>query len=206
MYTPAHFAVRDLEVLDALFQRDAFITLITTGDDGFPFASHLPVLYHREGESVRVSGHWSKANPQAIAGGKALLIAHGPHAYISPRWYTDPERQVPTWNYAVAHLRGELTTFDDTQRLQGTVAQLAAAYEQPMQGDWRFPESAPAKLASLRGIVGFDFEPTSIAIKCKFNQNHPEANRHSAIHALRARGGHDAEVADWMQWLNFGRD
>lgn len=205
MYTPRHFDIKDLGVLDVLFRRDAFVTLVTVDDDGKPFASHLPVLYQRDGERVLIRGHWSRANPQARATQKALIIVHGPHGYISPTWYTDPQQQVPTWNYATAHLSGALTIVDDVDRLQTLVAELAAVYESGDGDGWQFPASAPSKQGSLRGIVGFELEASTIEIKCKFNQNHPEANRHSAIQALRARGSNDQELADWMEWLNFGR-
>ena len=51
MYTPKHFAEHDLAGLDALVARDAFATLVTVAD-GAPFASHLPVLYRRDGDHV----------------------------------------------------------------------------------------------------------------------------------------------------------
>jgi transcriptional regulator len=34
-----------------------------------------------------------------------LVMFHGPHAYVSPSWYADPQ-SVPTWNYAVVHAHG----------------------------------------------------------------------------------------------------
>ena len=52
MYTPRAFDETDLGELDRLIARDAFVTLITTDADGVPFASHLPVLYARDGERI----------------------------------------------------------------------------------------------------------------------------------------------------------
>lgn len=201
MYSPRAFIETDLGVLDALFQRDAFITLITQDADGQPFPSHLPVLYTREENQVRLRGHWSRANPQWKHGGQALVIVHGPHAYISPTWYTDPDQRVPTWNYAVAHLRGPLEVFHEADRLQPLVADLAAKYEQGIGSPWRFPESAPGELADLRGIVGFDIAVERIDIKCKMNQNHPAANVDGAIAGLRQQGAASVELADWMDRL-----
>ena len=53
MYQPRAFVETDLAALDALIAADPFVTLITPGDDGLPFASHLPVLYAR-----RYRGQW----------------------------------------------------------------------------------------------------------------------------------------------------
>ena len=48
MYLPSSFAETDLAALDQLLERDPFVTVITT-DAGQPFASHVPVLYRRDG-------------------------------------------------------------------------------------------------------------------------------------------------------------
>src|ERR1700680_3554717 len=108
MYIPDAFRETDLARLYWLASHDAFGTLVSFAD-GAPIATHLPVLYSRDGARVTLTGHWARPNPQwrTIEAQRALFILHGPHAYISPRWYTDPEANVPTWNYAAAHLYGK---------------------------------------------------------------------------------------------------
>ncbi len=201
MYTPRHFAESDLAALDALIERDAFVTLISTVD-GAPFASHLPVLYRRDNDRIHIQGHWAKANPQwrHIAGQNVLMIVHGPHAHISPSWYADPSVQVPTWNYATAHLYGSVETFNDASALQILVSALADRYESAVGSDWRFPDSAPGESRSLGGIVGFRLDVLRVELKFKLNQNHPEANVRGAIQGLMARGDENAvAIADLMQ-------
>lgn len=201
MYTPRHFAESDLNSLDVLFERDAFVTLISSVDAA-PFASHLPVLYQRDGGQIQIHGHWAKANAQwrTISGQNALMIVHGPHAHISPSWYANPAAQVPTWNYAVAHLYGAVEPFDDAAALQNVVATLAERYEQAVGSDWCFPESAPGEVRALSGIVGFRFEVQRVELKFKLNQNHPDANVRGAIQGLLARGDENAvAIADLMQ-------
>ena len=199
MYLPRRFAESDLAALDALIARDAFVTLVTLGADGQPFASHLPVLYRRDGEQIVLEGHWAKPNPQAGHGDSALVIVHGPHAYVSPTWYAEPDKHVPTWNYAVAHLRGPLERYDDPAQLEAMVAELAVKYESGIGSDWRFPESAPGELGDLRGIVGFRIAVSDVAMKFKLNQNHPAENVAGAANALAAMGGEAAEVAHLMR-------
>jgi len=205
MYTPRHFAETDLTALDALFARDAFATLVSTVD-GAPYASHLPVLYQRDGERIDVRGHWARANPQwqTIAGQTVLMIVHGPHAYISPTWYANPSEQVPTWNYAVAHLYGEIHLVEGTA-LQDIVATLAAHYETGIGSDWRFPDSAPGEIAALRGIVGFRFDVQHAELKFKLNQHHPEANVRGAIAGLRAQGDENAIATAALMQDRFDR-
>jgi len=178
MYRPASFVETDLAALDALIERDNFITLITVRD-GVPTVNHLPVLYHRDGDSVRLRGHWARPNPQARHAGPATVVVHGPHAYVSPSWYPDKEAEarVPTWNYAVAHLAGTLETFDDEASLAALVDDLSHQHEARVGRDWRFEYVRDDHRSQLRGIIGFRFHVDTASLKFKLNQNHPVANR-----------------------------
>jgi len=196
MYRPRAFVETDLAQLDALIAADPFVSLVTTGGDGAPFVSHLPVLYRRDGDAARIEGHWAKPNPQARHAGEALLIVHGPHAYVSPGWYPDKEAagRVPTWNYAVAHLRGRLETFDDEASLGDLVSRLSDRFEAGVGSDWTFEPEREQHRGLLRGIVGFRLVPDRIEMKFKLSQNHPLANRRSVIEALSAREDADARA------------
>lgn len=178
MYQPASFVETDLTALDALLERDNFITLVTVRD-GVPCVNHLPVLYRRDGAQVELRGHWARPNPQAKHAGAATMIVHGPHAYVSPSWYPDKETQarVPTWNYAVAHLQGTLETFDDEASLAALVDDLSRQHEARVGRDWRFEVERDDHRVQLRGIVGFRYLVETSTLKFKLNQNHPVANR-----------------------------
>lgn len=202
MYTPRAFAGTDLVALDALFGRDPFITLVTPGDGPLPQISHLPVLYARDGDAVLLEGHWARPNPQALQAGEALAIVHGPHAYVSPGWYPDKDAaaRVPTWNYAVAHLRGRLQPVHGQAALASLVSRLSAVFEAGVGSDWAFETGRPEHMRQLRGIVGFRFEADAIELKLKLSQNHPQANADAVVQALgRAPSQPAREVADWMR-------
>lgn len=201
MFLPRKFAIDDLAALDALVARDAFVTLISQVDDA-PFATHLPVLYDRRDEQVRFTGHWARANAQwrDIEGQSALLIVHGPHAYVSPTWYADPSASVPTWNYATAHITGRIRLIQDRDALSDLVARLASTYESAIGSDWRFPDGAPGTTHELAGIVGFELAAERIQIKHKLNQHHGDASVAGAITGLRNTGRPlDGEVAELME-------
>lgn len=178
MYRAPSFAVSDLSALDALIARDNFITLITVRD-GEPTVAHLPVLYRRDGDRIELRGHWSRANPQARHAGRAKAIVHGPHVYVSPSWYPDKleAARVPTWNYAVAHLEGELTPFDDEASLAELVDQLSQQHEAQVGRDWRFDFERDDERRQLRGIIGFRLDVERVCVTFKLSQNHPVANR-----------------------------
>jgi transcriptional regulator len=201
MYRPASFVETDLTGLDALIERDNFITLITVRD-GLPVVSHLPVLYRRDGDRIELHGHWARPNPQARHAGPATVIVHGPHAYVSPSWYPDKEAaaRVPTWNYAVAHLQGTLELFDDEASLAELVDGLSRQHEARVGQSWRFEHDRDDHRVQLRGIVGFRFHVDTAALKFKLSQNHPVANRRSVADQLQQQS-RDAsrEVAELMR-------
>lgn len=196
MYQPRAFVQTDLAQLDALFAIDPFVTLVTLDEAGASFASHLPVLYQRDGERILIAGHWARPNPQSTHRSEALMIVHGPHAYVSPGWYPDKlsAGRVPTWNYAVAQLRGRFEAFADEASLADLVSRLSSHFEATVGSDWEFDPADARQLALLRGIIGFRFVPEQVDIKCKLSQNHPLDNRHAVIAALSDRDNADARA------------
>lgn len=199
MYIPPHFLQTDLARLDWLAAHDSFGTLVSLVDSA-PFATHLPVLYRRGGERVTLLGHWARPNPQwrSIEGQRVLFIFHGPHAYVSPRWYSEPQHNVPTWNYATAHLYGSIRLVQEPPELEEIVTALAQQYEGGAQEPWRMAESDGR--ARLHGIVGFELVADRVEIKYKLNQNHITENVTGAIAGLEQQGGEDAvAIAHLMQ-------
>jgi transcriptional regulator len=201
MYNPPHFATTDLTWLDWLAEHHAFGTLISQ-HEGAPVASHLPVLYRRNDNQVVLTGHWARPNPQwpTSEGQRVLFIFHGPHAYISPRWYADSAKQVPTWNYVAAHVYGTIRLVDGGEELEQIVIALAQKFESGTTVPWTLAGSDPANRARLKGIVGFELRSESIQVKLKLNQNHPATNVAGAILGLRNTGSEAAAaVAALMQ-------
>ncbi|HVW68528.1 MAG TPA: FMN-binding negative transcriptional regulator [Steroidobacteraceae bacterium] len=210
MYNPAHFTSTDLSWLDWLAASHAFGTLVSQVDEA-PFATHLPVLYRRSDSQVVLSGHWARPNPQwrDIERQRVLFMFQGPHAYISPRWYADAPKQVPTWNYIAAHVYGTIRAIHEGPELERIVIALAAQYEAGIPvpsangapaAPWRLEDADPANRARLKGIVGFELRADSVQLKLKLNQNHPAANVLGAIAGLRETGSPEAAaVADLME-------
>jgi transcriptional regulator len=207
MYLPQTFSTEDPQALDRLVDYSAFGTLVSQLG-GAPFASHLPALYRRADGRVTLTGHWARANPQwrEIEGQRVLFIFQGPHAYISPRWYLDPEKNVPTWNYAVAHVYGQVRVIHDVTELERIVTSLAAKYEAGAQAPWRLDDTGEAGRGRLRAIVGFELAAEQVQVKVKLGQNQVEGNVAGAIAGLRAVGSAEAvETAAWMQGALDGR-
>lgn len=203
MFIPADFVETDLAWLDRLLERDAFVTVVTTGSDGLPQVTLLPVVYRRDGDDILIEGHWARPNPQAGHAGPALVLVHGPHGYVSPGWYPDKEAmaRVPTWNYAAAELRGTLEPVTDPDALIDMLDRLSARYEAQVGGDWDLLPIEPRQRRMLAGIIGFRFRAQQVQIKLKLSQNHPQANQHGVIDALSALDSPPShELAQWMRW------
>lgn len=201
MYIPQQFSSQNAEDLDRLAAYNAFGTLVSQLG-GAPFASHVPVLYRRGGSQVILSGHWARANPQwrEIEGQRVLFILHGPHAYISPRWYLEPEKSVPTWNYAVAHVYGRVRVIHEAAAVEGIVEALAAQYEAGAHNPWRFEDAGEAGRARLKAVVGFELAADEVQVKLKLGQGSIPENVRGPVRGLRAVGSTSAaEVAAWME-------
>ena len=201
MYNPPHFTSTDPTWLDWLAEHHPFGTLVSQVEDA-PFASHLPVLYERTDGEVTLTGHWARPNPQwrEIETQRPLFLFQGPHAYISPRWYADTPKQVPTWNYVAAHVYGTIRLIQEGPELEHIVVSLAEKFESGATTPWSLADSDPANRARLRGIVGFELRSTSVQVKLKLNQNHPVANVAGVIAGLRDTGSEEAAaVAALMQ-------
>ncbi len=193
MYTPAHFAVDD----DAARQ---FVAEIATGDlvtlteDGM-IATFLPLLHDATGSGFgSLVGHVARTNDQwrRAPQGEALVIARGPDAYVSPSWYASKAehgRVVPTWNYATAHVYGELVVHDDVEWLDVLVRRLSERHESDRESPWSVDDAPPAFVAGqLRAIVGLEVVISRVEVKVKMSQNRPAADVDGVVAGLAANG------------------
>jgi len=200
MYTPAPFVVDDLPTLHDFIDHHGFATLISQGEE--PAASHLPFLLDRQaGTQGRLRSHMARANPQweTADGTPVLVIFSGPHAYISPRWYTG-ENVVPTWNYVAVHVHGTLRVVDSRDAVLNIVEQTVAHYEADRPEPWEYAGDADFLDRLLQMIVGFEIEIDRIEGKWKLSQNHPAERREGVIHGLQATGvPSDLVIARLMQ-------
>lgn len=190
MYVPNHFAETDVARLRALMREHAFATVFAMLD-GAPFATHVPLLLDAErGPLGTLVGHVARANPHARAfdGATPLLaIFHGPHAYVSPRWYqTAPA--VPTWNYVAVHATGRARVLDDAAQVRALLARTAALYEAGADAPWTTEAASEHVEKRLRGIVAFEMPIETLEGKRKLSQNTTPADRAGVIAALRAQG------------------
>jgi transcriptional regulator len=202
VYLPPHFTETRPDILAAHIERHDFALLVTNGAGGM-IASQIPVLSETRDGVLRLQGHLARANPQVAdlaAGGEALMIFAGPHAYISPGWY-EAGPAVPTWNYASVHAYGTVRPIDDAGWLRGLLRRLSDRHEAREAVPWRMDDLPAPYLASmLKGIVGLELAVARLEGKFKLSQNRPAGDRPRIIAALEARGDADSRgVAQLMR-------
>lgn len=190
MYTPKHFAMDGLSDQHALIEANDFGVLVSTGADGL-FATHIPFMLKRDEGSVgTLYAHMARANPHTkLIGSEALAIFSGPHAYVSPGWYSERAINVPTWNYSAVHCYGvpQALGGDPLDHLKI----MAARYEGQRTRGWSVDELEAEIRESLpRGIISFRMEITRIEGKAKLSQNKPRDERVRVIEGLKADGAH----------------
>ena len=193
MYVPAQFAADDVSEL--LSRRQA-ADLVTMTGDGL-VATFLPFVH--DGGSLL--GHVARNNDQwsRPVTGEAMVIVHGPDAYISPGFYASKAehgRVVPTWNYLTAHVYGELIIHDDVEWLDALVRRLTDLHEATEPSPWSVDDAPPKFVAGqLRAIVGVELVISRIEAKVKMSQNRPAADVDGVVAGLAARGDHAGAAA-----------
>lgn len=202
MYIPAHFEVDD-ETTGRFLRDTRAADLVTSTDDGL-VATYLPMLFDPDrGAKGSMVGHLARNNDQwrRSPRAEALVIVHGPDAYISPSWYASKAehgRTVPTWNYATAHVYGDLEIHDDAGWLDQHVRRLTARHEGSREQPWQVDDAPASYIAGqLRAIVGVEVVITRIEIKFKLSQNRPQADIDGVVTGLTQTGlGEVAELVE----------
>ena len=143
-------------------------------------------------------GHVARANPQwsTPAIGEAMVIVHGPDAYVSPSWYpskAEHGKVVPTWNYTTFHVYGRLVVHDDPVWVELLVRRLTERHEAGRPSPWSVDDApGPFVAGQVRSIVGVEVVITRFEAKAKWSQNRPAADIDGVEEGLGAVGRLDA--------------
>lgn len=198
MYLPKHFEETNVEAIFNLMRSQPLATLITSSSGGLN-ANHIPLL-HTDSPTPfgKLQGHVPRSNPLAsseMSGLEALAIFHGPNAYISPSWYASKRESgqvVPTWNYMVVHVYGQLRIIDDPVWVRTQVEALTELNESQFEEPWKVSDAPDSYVNRLiRSLVGIELEITKLVGKKKASQNQPSANRAGVLEGLKSQGRND---------------
>ncbi|MCC2677781.1 MAG: Negative transcriptional regulator [Pseudobdellovibrio sp.] len=205
MYIPEYAKSKDDAEVSDLIKRYPFVTLISVTEAGSPVISHVPVVSEfKDGKLTSVKGHLAIKNPHVEVlkhNKKVTVIFHGPHTYITPKWYKSG-RDVPTWNYCVVHVTGELKLDSDFRSITKNLAELTKEFEAGDPQPWKFelPEDLKSPEHLTRAIVAFEIIPQSVNGKFKLAQGRPAADQQGVIDGLSTRQDEmSSEVSRLMQ-------
>jgi transcriptional regulator len=198
MYVPGEFATEDHELVWSVIEEKPFGILVSPRNAAF---SHLPFLVSRaQGEPDKLRGHVASRNPIAsqLQDDPVSALFSGPDTYVSPLWYSHPNRQVPTWNYVAVEVQGRASVLGP-EATRVFLDDLCARFEGP--NGYRPSRLSPALLdGMLAEIVAFEIVVERIVGKFKLSQNRSPEDRSRVMSALAARGStEDLKVLEWMR-------
>ena len=200
MYLPTHFQQDDLNELFDLIENNPLGSLMVV-HDGEIEANHIPFELDRSvGETGILRGHIAKANPLfeiLDSVDSAYVIFHADQAYISPNWYEGKQqhhRVVPTWNYRVVHVKGQIRKIEDNQYLRGVLARLTRQHESTQPVPWKMGDAPNDFIEEqLEKIVAIDIIIDSIVGKFKVSQNRSVVDAENVAKALEKSNPEMAE-------------
>nr|AIU93867.1 hypothetical protein LRS1606.433 [Rhodococcus sp. NS1]AIU93876.1 hypothetical protein LRS1606.442 [Rhodococcus sp. NS1] len=186
MILPDHFKLSD-EAVAASLHAGGFGHIVTPGPETLEVTSS-PLLFNEENNSLE--GHLARANPhwQYTSAGETVVIIPRTDAYVTPEYYPskyETHKVVPTWNYEVLYVYGQLISHDDKDWLLDHVTKLTRQHETGREKEWT-PDEAPEKFINLqlRGIVGIELQISRVYGKAKMNQNRSQEDRSGVIRGL----------------------
>ena len=199
MYTPRPFTVSPEQARDLL--REITVGQLVTATEQGPMATMLP--WAVDDENNTLVGHMARPNAQWQMPwqGQALVIAEGPNGYVSPSWYAtkaETGRVVPTWDYVVVQVHGDLVVHDDHAWVDAAVRRLTDRHEQQRVEPWSVAD-APADYidGQLRGIVGIEVRIDRVEAAVKMSQNKSAADASGVLAGFIADG--NSAVAEWVE-------
>lgn len=207
MYLPKQFEETSVPVLLSLIKAHPLATVVTMSASGLN-ANHIPmVLAESANGQMALRGHVARANPMLTdlaVSPQTLLVFQGAEHYITPSWYAtkkETEKVVPTWNYAVVHVKGQMRVVDDATWLHQQLEDLTVQQESTRAMPWSVNDAPAEFLDQIKqAIVGFEVQIESMVGKWKVSQNQPSKNRATVVEGLEGEGTEKAlEMRDLVK-------
>jgi transcriptional regulator len=201
-HTPTYLLEDPAEV-KRLIRRNPWMTYVSPASTGL-VASHYATLLEETGDdSISIVSHFGRPDEVAHELGQheVLVIAQGPHGYISPNWYAEGDF-VPTWNHVTAHLYGvpEILSDDENFRILG---ELVDHFEKRMPHPVSLDIDLEKAARIARGTVGLRIRVTRFDARAKLSQNKPPEVREAIMTALEGSGPYsDPDLAAEMRRFN----
>ena len=195
MYIPSHFEEISSQEISSVIEAAPLACIVAQTNEGL-IANHIPLL---TGRNTTLIGHVALSNDmhRLISDGQEVLaIFRLDDAYFSPNFYPTKQehnRHVPTWNYQVVHMYGDITFQHDDKAKRAAVGLLTRQHERRLNGPkaWRMADAPTDYMGHMLGsIVAFRISVSRTLAKSKLSQNREERDYRGVIKGLQVSGQH----------------
>jgi transcriptional regulator len=198
-HNPTH-AVTDAAVVRRLIDENPWATIVSHNGDEL-VASHYPVLLDDQAppDDLTVVTHVGRPDEQVhrLGDSEVLLIVAGPHGYISPSWYSEEARRVPTWNFSVAHCYGIPEILDPDENLR-VLTRLVERFERHVDEPSYLDPEVGARVSP--GTVGLRIPITRFVCKVKMSEDKDPESQRQVLEALQRPGPYQQQrLAEEME-------
>lgn len=190
MYSPSYAIENDFNKISKVIRNNSLATVVFQNDgniESFP----LPLVL----EGKKLLGHFALANSEGMAldNKNVLVIFHGPEAYISPTWYGDNNKDVPTWNYIVINVKGTAYIRREVSFIKKAIKILGNQYDSKLDIIKNIDEHTEL----LNAIVGIEIEIIDIFAKFKLGQRKSvEARKNVMAYLQKSLDSKDQAMAE----------
>ncbi len=199
MYTPQSFLVTDQQQLYDWIDEIQFGKLITSRRGRIEVT---PVPFVLDRDKGELFGHMARTNPHwqaAMMADDLVVMFEGPHGYVSPAWYSQPDG-VPTWNYVSVQVFGKaelVKTESESLLILQKLTETSEARYGPGWSVFDLDDGAVKNL--LKSIVFFRIKIKSLEGKSKLSQNRSKMDRVGVIKQLAA--SEDTRLQELSKWM-----
>lgn len=167
--------------------------IVANTKDGL-IATHVPLIMKTDNTLI---GHIAVNNDMRILVSddqEVLCIFKGEDAYISANYYPskfEDHKKVPTWNYQVVHIYGNITYFIDNKSKLSAVGMLTKISEEKANGNsgWKMSDAPKEYLMDqLKELIVFEINISRIQAQSKLSQNREKRDFDSVIKNLKETG------------------
>ncbi|WP_425919483.1 FMN-binding negative transcriptional regulator [Acinetobacter sp. TSRC1-2] len=196
MYIPNDFQEVRTEEITNLIKNYPLACIVANTKDGL-IATHVPLIMKSDNTLI---GHIAMNNDMRTLVSddqEVLCIFKGDDAYISANYYPskfEDHKKVPTWNYQVVHIYGNITYFTDNKSKLSAVGMLTKISEKKANGDsgWKLSDAPKEYLmAQLEDLIVFEIIISRIQAQSKLSQNREQKDFDSVVKTLQAKGKKD---------------
>ncbi len=193
-YPPTYHQEKDPKLIKEVAITYPFATLVSAKDT-VPYCTHAPLIL----DQGNLIGHIDASNPQTAFlqdGYPVTAIFQGPQTYISPAVYST--KQLPTWNYVIAHARGTVRHITDTARIKKIMVDMTTILEAP-EHRFRLDIDDPRMEKAIPYIHCFEIQVNEWEGKFKLSQDKNPTDIQRAKDALLKE--HQEQTKDFINHL-----